>query len=197
MGRKTGSLPSEASAYRLNCSSRSKAFLKKLEQYQGFNGFFFIIFKKYFKSKDIALITILHTFGKDLKFHPHLHLIVAGVTPFKSKFNPLWRAIVLHQLNLSLDRYTYGFYVWCDNIHRLSVKYVGRYVRHPAIANSRIMTYDKNNITFFYKDNRGRKIIITKTIGNFISSLVQHIPPTQFKIVRYYGLYARKKRKLV
>lgn len=103
----------------------------------------------------------------------------------------------MNKLDLYLENYHYGFYIWCDEINKLSVRYVGRYVRHPAIANGRIIAYNKKNITFFYKDNLSRKIIITKTIDNFISSLIQHIPPEQFRIIRYYGSYSRKKRKLI
>ncbi|MDP3698205.1 MAG: transposase [Nanoarchaeota archaeon] len=150
----------------------------------------------------------MHTFGKDLKFHPHLHLIAAEgyfsdntFIPepifFKSKFNKMWRAVVLNKLGVSLENYHYGFYVWCDHKSTFSINYVGRYVRHPAIANSRIIVYDKNNITFFYKDNQSKKIVITKSVDDFISSLVQHIPPKQFKIIRYYGVYCRNKRRLM
>ncbi|MBW2975435.1 transposase [Candidatus Woesearchaeota archaeon] len=72
---------------------------------------------------------------------------------------------------------------------------MGRYVRHPAIANGRIMCCDKKRITFFYNDNCNRKILVKKSIGGFITSLIQHIPPPQFKMIRYYGAYSRKQKK--
>ncbi|MBS3114671.1 transposase [Candidatus Woesearchaeota archaeon] len=31
-------------------------------------------------------------------------------------------------------------------------------------------------------------------VRNFINSLIQHIPPEQFKIIRYYGIYSRNQR---
>jgi len=73
-------------------------------------------------------------------------------------------------------------------------KYIGRYVRHPAIANSRITDASKGKIKFFYLDNGGNKVSVTKTADSFITSLIQHIPPRQFKLIRYYGAYSRNQR---
>ena len=33
-------------------------------------------------------------------------------------------------------------------------------------------------------------------VDEFISSLLQHIPESQFKIIRYYGAYARRTKKI-
>ncbi len=71
---------------------------------------------------------------------------------------------------------------------------MARYVRHPAIANGRIISYNKDNITFFYKD-LNNKVIVTNSTGSFITSLIQHIPPEQFKIIRHYGAYSRNQRR--
>jgi len=95
-------------------------------------------------------------------------------------------------------KYYYGYYVWSDNKNLMPkkiAKYIGRYVRHPAIANGRIIDYNKNRITFFYKDNEDKKIYVTKSINNFISSLIQHIPLEQFKMIRYYGAYSRNQKQ--
>jgi hypothetical protein len=39
-----------------------------------------------------------------------------------------------------------------------------------------------------------KRIILKKPVASFISCLIQHIPPSQFKIIRYYGAYARGHR---
>lgn len=67
-----------------------------------------------------------------------------------------------------------------------------RYVRHPAIANTRICGYDGKTVTFWFKDNGGVKNIVSMAIFEFIEALIQHIPNRQFKMIRYYGAYARK-----
>lgn len=140
---------------------------------------------------------VLHTFGKDMKFNPHLHIITNLHLNLNKRFNKIWRKTVLDVLKVKSDRYYYGYYVNSGREiipSRKIAKYTGRYVRHPAIANGRIINYNQNYITFFYKDDQGRKTVISKTVNDFISSLIQHIPPKQFKIVRYYGWYSRKKR---
>lgn len=132
-----------------------------------------------------------------MKFNPHLHIITNLNLNLNKKFNTLWRKTVLDALKVKSDHYYYGYYVNSGREtipSRKIAKYTGRYVRHPAIANGRIIAYDKNNITFFYKDNQSNKIIITKPVNEFISALIQHVPPKQFKIVRYYGIYCRNKK---
>lgn len=95
--------------------------------------------------------------------------------------------------------YKYGFHVWNDekllNKGDNLTKYMSRYVRHPAIANGRIIRHNKKNVTFFYRDNNKNKIIVKKPVLEFINSLIQHIPPNQFKMIRYYGAYSRNQRR--
>ena len=129
-----------------------------------------------------------------MKFHPHLHIITNSNIDFNSKFNKLWRKVILSNLKLTSNRYYYGYYVWSDKqIIRLKViaEYIGRYVRHPVIANGRIVHYGKKEIIFSYKDSQENKMLIKKSINGFITSLIQHIPPKQFKMIRYYGAYGR------
>ena len=143
----------------------------------------------------LGLVVVLHTFGRDMKFNPHLHIISNLNRSISNKFNIIWRRVVLNSLMIQDDSYYYGYYIHSGRrviTPKQIAKYTGRYVRHPAIANGRIIAYNKISVTFFYKDNLERKIIITRTVHDFISSLIQHIPPKQFKIVRYYGSYSRK-----
>lgn len=144
-----------------------------------------------------GLVTILHTFGKDLKFNPHLHIITNSKINFNSKFNKLWRKTILINLKIRSNRYYYGYYVHCkkENLKPKTIgKYTARYVRHPSIANGRIIDYNKKSVTFYYKDEENNEIFITKSIDSFITSLIQHIPPPQFKMIRYYGIYSRNNR---
>jgi len=34
-----------------------------------------------------------------------------------------------------------------------------------------------------------------KSVYDFISSLIQHIPPKQFRMMRHYGAYSRNQRR--
>jgi hypothetical protein len=93
--------------------------------------------------------------------------------------------------------YPEGFYVYLPENSRIASRrmigrYVARYVRHPAIANTRICGYDGKTVTFWYKDNDEVKHVLTMDVFEFIGALIQHIPDRQFKMIRYYGAYARK-----
>jgi hypothetical protein len=171
---------------------------------------------------DVGIICVLHPFGKDMKFHPHLHLIITeGGFDRKGKFRKVnhfpaeafrrcWQYVVLDKfqklgLNRKIvtflyDKYPKGFYVWVHKRGRIKhpklvARYVGRYVRHPAIANRRI-TYFDGRIVKFYYDEEGELVEVVKTVDDFISSLIQHIPLPQFKMIRYYGAYSRKGKRV-
>jgi len=72
-------------------------------------------------------------------------------------------------------------------------RYIGRYVKHPPIAESRITAYDGKQVTFWYKDTKtGQKVTVTMDKFEFVHRLLSHIPEKNFKIVRYIGLYSRR-----
>lgn len=72
-------------------------------------------------------------------------------------------------------------------------RYIGRYVKHPPIAESRITGYDGKQVTFWYKDTKTKqKITVTLDKFEFVHRLLSHIPEKNFKIVRYIGLYSRR-----
>ncbi len=72
-------------------------------------------------------------------------------------------------------------------------RYIGRYVKHPPIAESRIKAYDGKQVTFWYKDTETKqKITVTMDKFEFVRKLLSHIPEKNFKIVRYFGIYSRR-----
>jgi hypothetical protein len=72
-------------------------------------------------------------------------------------------------------------------------RYIGRYVKHPPIAESRITAFDGKQVTFWYKDSetKQKKTVIMHKF-DFIQLLLSHIPEKNFKIVRYVGIYSRR-----
>ena len=71
-------------------------------------------------------------------------------------------------------------------------KYIGRYLGRPVIATKRIDKYDGESVTFHYNRHEDNKLIIeTIPALEFMERLIQHIPEKNFKMIRYYGLYAR------
>jgi len=76
------------------------------------------------------------------------------------------------------------------------VEYMARYTHKSAIANSRIVSIDKNTIRFKYKDYKdGSKNKIMKLSSDeFIKRFLYHIPPKRFFRIRYYGAIQRVAR---
>ena len=92
--------------------------------------------------------------------------------------------------------YTYqdGFYVYAPPSKFKSpydlVKYVCRYLARPVMAESRILNYDGQYITFWYARHDDEKIVIEKVHAfEFIKRLIIHIPDKNMKYIRYYGAY--------
>ncbi len=186
---------------------------------KSFNEYFSKIIRQDVK---VGVIVILHPFGKGMWFQPHLHLLITeggynkNGTFIKCSYVPAdgfrkkWQYEVLKALQdngLSRElayemyqKYPKGFYVWLHRRGRIAhpkliAKYIGRYLRHPAIANSRIEYFDGKDVRFFYTNNEDTKVTVTMTADEFITALIQHIPPPQFKMIRYYGAYARNTKR--
>jgi len=183
-----------------------------------------------------GIITVLHTYGKDLKFNPHIHAIVTegGLREKKKdpynrdrwvdvnffpyeKLRKVWQYQLLtiireklpyhKELHRLLDQLyrekENGFYVYAkrriQGQQKESVcRYVARYVRHPAIAETRIDNYDPDTmmVEFWYRHDDDTETV-SMHVYEFIGKLVSHIPPRQFKTIRYYGLYARNKKRRI
>ncbi len=168
-----------------------------------------------------GIISTLHTFGRDLKWNPHIHMLLTeGASGRKTiwrkishvPFNMLrkrWQATILDLLHNSLGdsfyglktylfkTYPEGFYVYAkSNMESKSseaVKYIIRYTGRPAMAQSRILDYDGEFVTFFYDRHEDGKRVTEKIHAlEFIKRLIIHIPEEQFKMIRYYGLYAKE-----
>ena len=144
-----------------------------------------------------GFISTLHTFGRDLKWNPHIHMIL---TLGASGINTPWRSInhiPFAMLRRRWQTYTKGFYVYAKYndkpFTQNFVDYIVRYSGKPAMAQSRILDYDGKYVTFYYDRHEDGKRVVEKLDAiQFIKLLIIHIPDEQFKMVRYYGLYAKK-----
>ena len=78
------------------------------------------------------------------------------------------------------------------------IKYIGRYIRRPAIALRRIVSYDGKIVVIKYFDKKEKKEKIEEIeVMEFIARIIRHIPDRGFKTIRYYGLYSRRRKKQV
>ncbi|XQR04662.1 transposase [Acetobacterium wieringae] len=89
-----------------------------------------------------------------------------------------------------------GFYVYAKpNVCNPNevVNYIGRYLGRPVIATSRIDSYDGQSVTFHYNRHED-DLLVHETLPAmaFIKRLIRHIPDKHFKMIRYYGIYAKQ-----
>jgi hypothetical protein len=72
--------------------------------------------------------------------------------------------------------------------------YLSRYTHRVAIANSRLIAFDDNRVTFKWKDYRARgrerQKIMTVASDEFIRRFLIHVLPSGFHRIRHYGLFA-------
>ena len=136
--------------------------------------------KKYLGAT-LGFTSILHTWGQNLCFHPHIHCIVpaGGLTAdlkwknskkkfffpvkvlsrkFRGKFLALLRELKLEfsDLDIIIDScYKKEWVVYCKPPFKTAscvVEYLGRYTHRVAISNSRILKLEHGNVTFKWRD---------------------------------------------
>ena len=79
--------------------------------------------------------------------------------------------------------------------HSVTTKYIGKYIKRPAIGDARIVSFDDDNVIYKFKDHHtGLMQQKTVTIDQFIALTIQHIPDFNFRMIRYYGILANRLR---
>lgn len=172
-----------------------------------------------FKNFVPGFVCVLHTFGRPLEWNPHIHCLITeggfsddGFWRVVKHFNytflrKSFQTALLNELEkrigpsfkktkaLIYRKDKNGFYVYakpnlCDT--NTVIKYISRYLGRPVIALKRIDSYDGEHVTFHYNRHEDNAYIQqTLPALDFIRLLIQHIPDKNFKMTRYYGLYAR------
>jgi len=164
-----------------------------------------------------GLIALVHYTGRDMKYNPHIHALVTeggldcnrkwrkhSYWPYDS-MRYIWQEEIIKRFRNILPKNleNKSFLDWVSNNRDgfvvknyrdlLNMKYLGRYlsryVRHPPIGESRILDYDGHSILIKYEwDNKLHTRWIS--VVDFITALINNIPRKNFKVVRYYGMYA-------
>jgi hypothetical protein len=156
---------------------------------------------------------VLHTWGRTLEFHPHIHFIVSGGALSKdgSSWHPSRIDFYLPVKALSkIYRASFrdaakraGLFdaidpaVWERNWNVNSqalngtaptLRYLAPYVFKVAISDSRIVAWENCTVTFRYRKPRSsRWRTVTLNAFEFIRRFLQHVLPSGFMKVRYYG----------
>ena len=156
---------------------------------------------------------ILHTWGRQLQYHPHLHFIVPGgglnenasawmnsrpdffihVRPLSRAFRHRFRK---HMRKEGLEE-RIPPEVWEQewNVNsqavgdgRATLRYLANYVFRVAITAKRIRSWEKGTVRFAYrKVGSRRERIMELDAIEFIRRFLQHVLPSGFMKVRHYG----------
>lgn len=164
----------------------------------------------------LGMLGVLHTWGRQLQHHPHLHFIIPGgaLSPdgkrwvhsrqpdwllpakavaavFRDKFEAALRehARDLHaQVPEAVWRIKWGVDTQPAGTGVNVVRYLARYVSRTAISEERIVHADDQSVTFRYTDSQTKqRRECTLSADEFMRRYLQHVlPPGQHR-VRYFG----------
>ncbi len=170
----------------------------------------------------VGLVGVLHTWTRQLIFHPHVHFIVTGggltddgrwrrsrpdfLVPVKA-LSKIFRAKFRDQLKKTELFTALAASVWRKAwvVHSEPVgtgvaafKYLAPYIFRVAISNHRLRKIEDGQVTFAYKESATDQTkLCTVSAQEFIRRFLQHVLPNRFVKVRYYGLLSPGNRHLL
>lgn len=170
---------------------------------------------KRFVGGEIGFFGILQTWARNLIYHPHIHYIVPGVAlspdhkrfikiknkkflvhvkplgiHFKSLFQKALKETPFYN-QIPKSVWNRDWVVHCQpaGSGQEIIKYVAPYVYRVAISNHKIKKLEDRKVTFTYEDSETKKIkTCTLDVMEFIRRFLQHVLPSGFTKVRYFGI---------
>jgi hypothetical protein len=173
-----------------------------------------------FVGGQIGLIGVLHTWTRQLNYHPHVHYLVpaGALAPDGQSWQPARNGFLVHVKPLSVlfrakfrqalkktalfdlvpaEAWSKKWVVHCKPVGtgQAALKYLATYVFRVAISNNRLVSLADDQVTFRYKDSdTGKKRYSSLSAEEFIRRFLQHVLPKGFMKVRYYGLFSPSHR---
>lgn len=177
--------------------------------------------KKYLGAEHVGFFGVLHTWDRQINYHPHIHFIVPGVGLSKdmkqmlvSDKNFLFPVYLASQivrakfydiimkngyekqyLQLPYKSRCEGWNVNSQSVGsgEEAIYYLSRYVFKTAISEDRILSSNSQNVIFQYKKKgTNRMRKITISGEEFIRRFLLHVLPRGLKKVRHYGFLSSK-----
>ena len=163
---------------------------------------------------EVGCLSVLHTWGRQLQFHPHVHCVVpAGglradglrwcqpksadyflpqivlAARFRNRMKcALQGQANLHQIPTVVWRQRWVVDVQPVGSGQGAIKYLAAYVYRTALGSQRILQDQDGMITFKYKDSEEQQWhTLTLSAEEFLRRFLQHVLPRSFQRVRYYG----------
>jgi predicted RNA-binding Zn-ribbon protein involved in translation (DUF1610 family) len=169
----------------------------------------------------IGMVGVLHTWGRNLAYHPHIHYLVpaGGLAAnghtwllarrnfflpvkalsriFRAKFRDALRKTDCFD-DVPADVWKKEWVVHSQPVGTGlgTLKYLAPYIFRVAISNNRILKLANGKVTFRYRaTDTGKLRTSTLPAFEFIRRFLQHVLPRGFVKVRYYGFLAPGCRK--
>ena len=173
-----------------------------------------------FVGGQMGLIGVLHTWGRNLSYHPHIHFLVpgGGLDPddhswrparknfllpvkalssiFRAKFRDALRQTELFA-SVPTEVWDQEWVVHCQPVGNglTALKYLAPYIFRVAISNSRILKLAHGRVTFSYRtSDTGTYRTCSLQAEEFIRRFLQHVLPKGFVKVRYFGFFSTAAR---
>jgi hypothetical protein len=163
---------------------------------------------------ELGSLSVLHTWGRQLQFHPHVHCVVptGGLRPdglrwcrskypdyflpqqvLADRFRNRLKAALQTDPDFAQILSTVWKQAWVADVQMVgsglpALKYLSAYVYRTALGSGRILQDRDGVITFRYKDSdEGTWQTLSLPAMEFIRRFLQHVLPKGFQRVRYYG----------
>ena len=167
----------------------------------------------YFPGDILGFFGVLHTWGRTMNYHPHIHYIVPGgaFDSHDHSWNASQKAfylpirvlskLVKHRIYNTLKKegllhllpHTAWNQDWNVNSQPVgtgerSVRYLASYVFRTAISDKRIVGMETGRVLFRYTDTKTtQERTMRLKPFEFIRRFLQHVLPSGFMKIRYYG----------
>ena len=164
---------------------------------------------------EVGLTAVVQTWTRDLRYHPHVHLLVPGggltadglrwlrvkdpqfflpqvklAACFKGHLKRLLQAEQPERFRTVPA--TVWWMKWVADVQpvgsgQAALKYLAAYLCRPPLHESQLAASDRQTVTFRYRENSGEVRTLTLRGAEFLRRFLQHIPPKGFQRVRHYG----------
>ena len=168
---------------------------------------------------ELGMLGVLHTWGRQLIYHPHVHYIVAGAglssdqlrwvrlkdpnyflpqQVLARRFRNRLRQILQreHPAIFRLIPAAVWRADWVADVQPAgsgqgALNYLSAYVYRTALSSQRILADQEGQITFRYRDTEhGHWHSLSVSAEEFLRRFLQHVLPSGFQRVRYYGWWS-------
>jgi hypothetical protein len=168
---------------------------------------------KFLNADTPGFLGVLHTWGRQLQYHPHIHYLVPGgavstrdrrwhacspgfylpVHALSAIFRAKFRDAMAAQGLLDLIPGALWDIDWNVNCQAVgngeaTLKYLARYVFRVAICDSRIVGFDDTHVSFRYRKVHSNRLRTMRlSVFEFLHRFLQHVLPQGFMKLRTFG----------